>query len=426
MILSENDVQTRLKSWMGAKIGAAKDRVLYGFGSKSAEGRLNIRAVTQNLINDWRRYAAEERQGGNTDIDPENPTSENLTAFLRAKYNLVINVDQVENIADAPVKDIADGDVGLGGNKNQPNADPKHPTDDMKATSKKEYDNLQKMFRDEKVSANPNTKSSSKARSGDPLKDKLRADMEKSAKEDQYESVQINEDGVPIRQVFGKLALAMWRAGLVTIDRNGKTQGSMSSHATSSSPSSKEGGGRTEKSSNKKVDFSTAIDDDGNYLDARILRQMLMSFGIDGRKIAVLQSLLSSHSAEEVFEVANDEQRAEMIAVATSAMESIRRTKSTMRAGDNVTSSGNTLNFKKFKKILQDEGVTAAAFNEARAKLMAHARDGVISTEEVTEILADIDLPLGAAVMGVLMATVNSIVTVAGTEDEEEDTEAEK
>lgn len=420
MILSENDIQTRLKSWVGAKIGAAKDRALYGFGSKSAEGRLNIRAVTQNLINDWRRFAAEEKQGGNDGIDPENPTPEALTAFLRAKYNLTINVDQVEDIADAPVEDLVDGDVGIEKQKSSN----EHPTNNMKATSKKEYSDLEKMFKDEKVAANPNTKGSNKTRSSDPVKDRLRDEMEKSAKEDQYESIQqINEENMPIRKIFGKLALAMWRAGLVTIERNGKVHGGMSQHATSSSSSSGRESGRTEKSSNKAVDFSTAIDDDGNYLDARVLREMLVSFGIDGRKISVLQSLLKSHSPEEVFEVANEEQRAEMIAIATSAMESIKRTKTTMRAGDNVTASGNTLNFKKFKKILQDEGVSASGFNEARAKLMSQAKDGVISTEEVKEILADIDLPLGAAVMGVLMATVNSIVTVAGVEDDEDEAE---
>lgn len=445
MILSEADVATRLKSFMGSKIAAAKDRVLAAAGSGEATGRLNMNAATQKLMTTWAQYCGEEKKAGNQ-IDKHDPNAVDIINFLRAKFNVNIPAEQIAAITGQPAPEVK---------AELAQSDAENPTDDdgtkdvvLKseeqvkaeldqqladrepevAAAQAEFKNRGVDFENDQIAANPNRTpkdaSELKARirsdltGGGASKEQLqkfdqdRAALDSARKDESVE--QLDEAPAPVRQMFSKLALAMYRAGLITIERKGVTYGGVDAGGQ------KLPGGTEENAINNDA----SIDDNGNYINAKLLRQRLMSgdprvTGEDFNELARgLRASQSPIAGIRFYKDAEPEQKKIMLKIAGDALMSIVQTEQSKTAGENVTTSGNTIDFAVFKSELSKYEFNPKMFVILKDTLLRSTRDGVIDDTELAALVNDSTRDESRAMVGLMAATVLSVKSVEGAKPE--------
>ena len=404
MILNEQDYLDRLKQWTGDRMGAVKDMAMASAGSNRAVGKLNIRAATQKLINDWKQFCGERRQAGVEGYDFRDPTLNQIEQFLSLKYNVRINLGDVSEIADAAEE--------AGVEEGQPT--------DLKATTPSEYENLKKLATGDNVrAANPPGPAKRKS---DPSKDKLRSEMNDEIAKDKAaglptrESIEesaLFEDGNLLRKLFGNIALHLWDAGLLSVERGKKGARSVHDVRGKAAKDDYQSSGKGETNTadyTKGTAVDTKVDDNGNYLDALVLRKRLQEANVDSNLIHRLQTAIKGgNNLVELFSNAEETVQTEMVTIAAAMVGAMRKAPSTMRAGDNVTKDGNTINFNQFKSSLESYGVKDVG--PAMAALKKADADGEISPEDVKAIMGKGDV-VGKAVLGIMAATVQSIQKV--------------
>ena len=96
--IDEEGLRDRLRAVVGNGVRDAKDRALYGMGSRSAKGRLDISAATKHLFGAWREYVGREAAAGNKSV-ARNPTLADLHDFLQSDLEIDIGADKLEQIA---------------------------------------------------------------------------------------------------------------------------------------------------------------------------------------------------------------------------------------------------------------------------------------------------------------------------------------
>lgn len=422
MILNEKDYVNGLKQWAGNKLGAAKDMALATGGSQRAEGRLNIRAATEKLIRDWKQFCGQRSQAGVNGFDAYDPTLNQIALFLKLSYNVNIDLGEIETVADAA----EEADVEEG------------PPADLKATTPDEYENLKKMASGDNVRANPAAKSGGKVRPADANKDRLKSAMNDEIANDKAnglptkESVNeaaLFEDGNALRKLFGTIAVHLWDAGLLSVERGtkGRTVSDITGKRAKGSGSGIEGNAENVADYDEGTTVDTAVDDNGNYIDAILLRNRLIDMKVDGVMISRLQKeLRSGGDLKTVFMGADDQARVEMVSIAAAMVRSLKKAKATMMAGQNVTSDGNTLNFNQFKKYAEHYKVGKGGFPRAISALnKALADDGEIDIKEVESMMTRAD-DTGRAILGIMAATVLSIQKVTKNAKKDDEPEAEK
>lgn len=413
MILNENDYIGGLKQWATNKIATAADTVKAGFGSKSAMGKLNIRAITQSLIDDWKKFCSERKMGGiKNGYDPYDPSMGEIEEFLKKRYNINFHLDSDPQIADAAEAAGVEDDT--------------HPTDGMEATSKGEYDSLKKMAVRAATPPGPAKKPS------DPVKNKLHQEMNDEIEKDKAnglptkESVELTEAGRgdALRRLFGMIALHLWDAGLAKVKRGegpGGREGTI--HSSNGAAS---GSAQQSNEDDPEVDFETAVDSNGNYLDAEILKGHLVDQNIGGFMISRLKRVVKSGSLKVAFHNANADDQRQIVAIAAATASSIRSSKATMRAGDNMTADGNTLNFRVFKETLAKHEVDGNSISMAKKALETAMKDGKIDHEEAKRLMST-NSDLSQAILGMTAATIMALQKVGrDTEDNQENQEDSK
>lgn len=406
MILNEKDYLGGLKQWAGNQIATAADAAKAGFGSEKSVGKLNIRAVTQALINDWKQFCGERKMGNRGGYDPYDPSMSEIEEFLKKRYNIDFDLSSEPEIADAAEAAGVEDEA------------PAHPADGMKATSKNEYDNLKDM------AVRAASKPGPAKRQPHPVKDKLRKDMDDEIANDKANGVQTKESvelteagrGDALRKLFSMIALHIWDAGLARVSRGKDGPGGRRAtiHGGNGSASAKD-----EESPSNGSTIETPVDDNGNYLNAEALRKRLIDEKIDGRMIYRLKRVVKGGSLTVAFNGADAESKRQMVVIAAATLGSIRKAKATMRAGDNMTLDGNTLNFKAFKQTLAREKVNGGAFALAKKALESANKDGKIDQAEAERLMSATN-QVGSAILGITAATIMAIQKVGRQEEPEQ------
>lgn len=411
MILNEKDYIGGLKQWAGNQIATAADAVKAGLGSNTAVGKLNIRAVTQALLTDWKKFCGERKMANQEGYDPYDPTMSEIEEFLKKRYNIDFDLTSEPQIADAAeAAGVQDDDAG----------EEAHPTDGMKATSKNEYENLKKM------AVRAGSQPGPAKRKPHPVKDKLHQEMNDDIAKDKAEglptkeSVELTEAGRgdALRRLFGMIALHLWDQGLAKVKRGegpGGREGTIHSSGGTASASAS-----ADDEDSPTADIETAVDNNGTYLDAEALREQLMKNNIGGEMIARLKDVVKQGSLVVAFDNADAEAKRQMVAIAAATTHSMRKAKASMRAGDNMTPDGNTLNFKMFKQTLTKNGVKGTEIAMAKKALEAALKDdGKIDEDEAQRLMSSND-EVGKAILGITAATIMAIQKV-GRQQQQDD-----
>lgn len=416
MILNEKDYIGGLKQWAGNHMKAAKDSALAVAGSKSAVGRLNIRATTDELIANWKAFCGQREQAGIQGWDKYDPTMAQIEQFLKTRYNVDLSM------ADEP--EIADAAEAAGVEEGEPIADESGQSDDdaenqalaagKEATTPDEVAHLKKLAAGDNVRAA--NKPGPAKRSADPAKDKLRADMDAEIENDKKngvttrESVELNEAGRgdALRKLFGTIALHMFDNGMVNITRGGTDGQKATIHSRDGerAASSVSDDGVANVAAGTTVE--TRVDNNGNYLNAIKLRDGLKKQGIDSRALHLIKASVKQGSLKQMFLSADEREKTIMVKVAAVTVAAIQKASSKMKAGDNVTTDGNTLNFNAFMSTLEKNKVGANAFILATQRLNKASADGEIDMADVEAVMGSGD-ETSRAVLGIMGAMVMSI-----------------
>ncbi len=415
MILKEEDYVGGLMQWAGNKMKAAKDTALAVAGSNQAVGRLNIRAVTDALIADWKRFANERKQGGVGGYDPYDPTMSQIEEFLSRRYGIDAGniVDDPKVAAAAEAAGIQDDDDGT----------------DLKATTPNEIEHLKRLATGDNVRA---AGKPGPAKPRNPaaahLRDKMNAEIENDKKNgvQTRESVELTEAGRGnhLRNVFSTIALSLWDAGLVSVDRGvGATKGGVPRRTNHSVHGVKQAtGGDNEADDAADAEAGTSIetrvDNNGTFLNAVKMREGLIKQGVDGQMIGLLKNALKNGGGPyEAFSQANDDQKRKMVIIAAVTVASLQKAKSTMTAGENITRDGNTINFNAFKKALVKYEIKDRDIAMAMNRLKKAISDGKIDEDDVKTVMGGND-DTAQAVLGIMAASVTAISGVGKPEPE--------
>lgn len=434
---------------MGSKIAAAKDRVLAAGGSGEALGRLNMNAATQKLMATWAQYCGEEKKAGNQ-IDKHEPNAVDIINFLRSKFNVNIPAEQIAAITGEAVPNVetelkasdaadpsdAEGakDVDLkaaaqaqiqkdmaaveDAEEQAAQAEPEAAAEpeqaaEPEAAPEPEADRAPD-FENDPVAANPNRQSRPRPSNLSPeeqaLRDRLKNDLNGEVeKEKNNESVeQLDEAPAPVRQMFSKLALAMYRAGLITIERKGVTYGGTDAGGT------KLKGGTGDEA----MAASAAIDESGNYLNAKLLSKRLRDGEppVAGADFTRIMSRIRGANPTQVISYFQNEAHPEdkkiMLKIAGDALLSISKTEQSLTAGENITSDGNTLDFGVFRQELVKYNFSSRIFEQLKTTLSATVKDGVLDDAEMEKLTSDAKAQETRAMIGLMAATILSVKAV--------------
>lgn len=413
MILNEKDYIGGLKQWAGNHMKAAKDSALAVAGSKSAVGRLNIRATTDELIANWKEFCGQREQAGVKGWDRYDPTMSQIEQFLKTRYKVDLNMSAEPDIADAA----EDAGVEEGGDESghsDDEAENQALAADKQATTPDEVAQLKRMAAGDNVRAA--NKPGPAKRAPDPTKDKLRADMNAEIENDKKngvetrESVELNEAGRgdALRRLFGVIAMHMFDKGLVQIRRGGTDGQKATIHSRDGerAASSVSDDGVANVAAGTTVE--TRVDNNGNYLNAIKLRDGLKKQGIDSRALHLIKASVKQGSLKQMFLSADEREKTIMVKVAAVTVAAIQKASSKMKAGDNVTTDGNTLNFNAFMSTLEKNKVGANAFILATQRLNKASADGEIDMADVEAVMGSGD-ETSRAVLGIMGAMVMSI-----------------
>ena len=415
MILNERDYIGGLKQWAGNHMKAAKDTALAVAGSKSAVGRLNIRATTDELIANWKEFCGQREQAGVKGWDRYDPTMSQIEQFLKTRYKVDLNMSAEPDIADAA----EDAGVEEGGDEtdhSDDDAENQALAADKQATTPDEVAQLKRMAAGDNVRAA--NKPGPAKRAPDPTKDKLRADMDAEIENDKKngvatrESVELNEAGRgdALRRLFGVIAMHMFDKGLVQIRRG--PDGKVMVHTRNgANPEGSDMDTDTTGSFPSSTTIETRVDKNGNYLNAQKLRANLRKHDIDGATIERVRNQVKRGSVAQVFRAANGDEKTDMVKIAAATIASIQKSTSKMKAGENITASGNTVNFNTFTKILEKNKVGVNAFNLATKRLNKANADGEIDLADVQNVMSGRD-ETAIAVLGIMGAMVMAIESV--------------
>lgn len=107
-----------------------------------------------------------------------------------------------------------------------------------------------------------------------------------------------------------------------------------------------------------------------------------------------------------------------MVKIAAATIASIQKSTSKMKAGENITASGNTVNFNTFTKILEKNKVGVNAFNLATKRLNKANADGEIDMADVQNVMSGRD-ETAIAVLGIMGAMVMAIESVGRPKETE-------
>lgn len=412
MILNEKDYLGGLMQWTGNKMKAAKDRAMAVGGSEQAVGRLNMRAITDKLIASWKQFAGERKQAGVEGYDAYDPTMSQIEEFLAKRYGIETNLSDDPEIADAAeAAGVQDDDQG----------------DDLKATTPNELERLKRLATGDNVRA-ANPPGPAKRRTDpDPeiekKKQELRGKMQDRVSADKAlgiptrESVELNEAGKgdDLRRLFGMIALHLWDQGLASVDRGVGTDKNGNANRANHSVNGKNASQNTSNgagaSNDTGADVETRVDNNGTFLNARLMRDGLIKQGVDGAMIHMLKKALKGSGPYEAFQRANTDQKKQMVAIAAVTVASLQKAKAKMIAGENITRDGNTLNFNVFMKTLEKYKVRDHEIGMAMQRLKKANADGEIDEADVTSLMDNGD-DTGMAVLGIMAAAVAAIARV--------------
>jgi len=82
-------------------IASGFDRIAVAAGSKSAEGRIQLRTGTNKLMGDWKIYGAREKGAGNLSPSSKSPTLADLVDFFASEYGMELSAEQLQTMAGA-------------------------------------------------------------------------------------------------------------------------------------------------------------------------------------------------------------------------------------------------------------------------------------------------------------------------------------
>ena len=105
--IDEEGLRDRLKAVVSNSVRDAKDRALYGLGSNTAKGRLDISAGTKHLFKSWREYVGRESAAGNKKV-AQSPTLADLHDFLSSTMGIDVGTDKLAQIASMHDNDNAE------------------------------------------------------------------------------------------------------------------------------------------------------------------------------------------------------------------------------------------------------------------------------------------------------------------------------
>lgn len=399
MILNEKDYLGGLMQWTGNKMKTAKDRALAVAGSEQAVGRLNMRAITDKLIASWKQFAGERKQAGVEGYDAYDPTMSQIEEFLYKRFGIQTNLSSNSDIAAAAEA------AGVQQDDDQGDQQDDQSASDLKATSQKELDNLKRMATGDNVrAANP----------PGPAKRRVDPDPEIEARKQELrknmtdESVDLNEagQGDTLRRLFGVIALNLWDQGIASVDRG--PNGMRANHSVNGI-----GKVEDEKEGEAKpgTTVETRVDNNGTFLNARRMREGLIDQNINREIIAELRRGFKRSTPHQVFVNASDEDKKAMVAIAAVTVASLQKAKSTMKAGENITSDGNTLNFNEFMNVLKANKVGDNEIAMAMSRLKKANADGEIDNNDVSTVMGAGD-QLSRAVLGITAAAIAAISPV--------------
>lgn len=426
MILNEKDYIGGLKQWAGNHMKAAKDTAMVAAGSKTAVGRLNIRATTDKLIADWKAFCGEREQAGVQGWDKYDPTMTQIEQFLKTRYGV-----DASGLTDKP--DVAQAAEAAGVEEGEPAADESGQADDdaenqalaadKEATTPDEVAHLKKLAAGDNVrAANPAGPAKPRPEADPELsaqKKLLKTKMNRGIVKDKMrglptkESVELTEAGRGdlLRKLFGTIALHMFDQGLVNVTRgkNGKLTVHNNRGANPASDQADDNGPVADAEKGTKIE--TRVDNNGYYLNAIKLRDNLKRQGIDGVMIKELKQAVKSSALGTMFKNADPGDKERMVKIAAATVASIQRAKSVMTAGENVTSDGNTVNFNAFMVALKKNKVANNAFILATARLNKASADGEIDQADVQAVMGNGDETARAvlAIMGAMVTAIEGV-----------------
>ena len=400
MILNEKDYLGGLMQWTGNKMKSAKDRAMAVAGSEQAVGRLNMRAITDKLIASWKQFAGERKQAGVEGYDAYDPTMSQIEEFLAKRFGIEFNLSSDPEIAAAAEA------AGVQQDDDQ--------ADDLKATTPNELEHLKRLATGDNVrAANP----------PGPAKRRVDPDPEIEARKQELrrkmtdESVELNEagQGDALRRLFGVIALQLWDQGLASVDRGVGTDKNGNSrrgnYSINGKNAPKNSGDADSAGAASDTDVETRVDNNGTFLNARLMREGLIKHGVDGAMIHMLKKALKGGGPYEAFQRANDTQKQQMVAIAAVTVSSLQKAKAKMLAGENITRDGNTLNFNAFMETLKKYKVQDREIGMAMSSLKKANADGEIDQADVKALMDNGD-DTGMAVLGIMAAAVAAIARV--------------
>ena len=359
------------------------DRILYGLGSHTARGRLDLNAATKHLFNDWKGYAGRHAAAGEPNI-LKAPTLGQLIEFLKFQYGVEVTEDELAKISRSNAEEAA------------PKSADDHARETLKklkATNPAEYQALRK---------------------------KMMGANESVIVEDSVLDQTFNP-----KALFPKLANFLIQQGVITVARyGGKTAGSVETKQTrrmddkeidqqpvkknpkAAKKKEKEPEAEEPTDADKEAATTTAMTDDGHFIDAKKFGRLLDAGGVHRDQMDDLRTILDLPD----ITIANRLRRNDALATALStlvgaALDSISNKNTNVKIDPiNVTDSGNTVNLNTMKERLKKEGVRGSDLSRLRDAV----KDG--NFREVIQNRGE----LAKTTIGVAQAVIHSIQNARG------------
>lgn len=354
--LEGQDIEEGLGDMIKGGIKNVADRVLYGLGSETARGRLDLDSATKHLVKDWKSYVGRHAAAGNKNI-AKSPTIGDLMEFLQFQYGVEVTEDELSQISNAPLED------------------PKATADDkarealgkLKATSPKEYEKLRGIV------------------------------QRKPAKESVVVEADIRDRTFDPKMLFPKLANFLIQQGVITVSRKGgRTAGTVAQQTarmdgarvdhnkpkrdpTKPEKVEPEAEPETEEKPTEadiNAATSSAMTDDGHFIDAKKFSDALVKANINEKIMTELTGVLAMDDGAILNRMRkNDGLRNGVLTLISAALGSIDKANLKVDVPPNVTASGNTVNLNLMKDAMKSANIDGAALDKIREAVKAGTLD---------------------------------------------------
>jgi hypothetical protein len=363
-------------------IANARDRVLYGLGSHTARGRLDLNAATQHLYKDWKAYAGRHASAGDKSI-LQRPTLGQLLEFLKFQYGVEVTDDELQQISHDEVPD----------EETKPKSADDHAREalsKLKATSPAEYNALKAKFAKKNESV--------------------------------ITEADITDMTFDPKVLFPKLANFLIQQGVITVARHGgKTAGSVATqqtgrmdardvdHSPPTKRDAKADTGKEEKPAeeqpsqqDKETATSSAMTPDGHYIDANKFSDLLVKGGIRANQMDDLRDILNNSAPAVANRLRRNNDGAKALeTLVGAALNSISNKNVDKKVPINVTASGNTVNLNIFKDELANAGISGRELNRLRdAYQDGNLRELIQNRDEIGKIALGVSKAIVSSIQG--------------------------